>query len=340
MNVATLLGKNLGSRLFCNVRKLVHYVKQFEQISGLYNSVRGSKANSSVSRWFNQNRQLLPAEMETFRLILECRSRGFNIRFQLLHATRENKVEANNYLSAPVETENSGAIAVSFAPLDAPRRGPKTTSAPLDMSLNYVRAMYQRFDHGPYDIYVSCQTEFSEELVASGTEYPTAHIEPVPVEISSSSQTGERRELALYDARYHHRAEVIYGLFTVPTLEEFLEDEYVCAGCGLEDPEENKGHTINWICVHIVHCGERQLLNDKNKTDPGNLGESLAPVYQSVNPWISCWSSRKVGSKGILRMIQNLPPYYSYGLPGISGPTLDRFLNMPTKLPIQNAGRT
>ncbi|GAA54077.1 sorting and assembly machinery component 50 homolog A, partial [Clonorchis sinensis] len=30
--------------------------------------------------------------------------------------------------------------------------------------------------------------------------------------------------------------------------------------------------------------GERQLLNDKNKTDPGNLGESLDPVYQSVNP--------------------------------------------------------
>ncbi|GAA56124.1 hypothetical protein CLF_110025 [Clonorchis sinensis] len=30
--------------------------------------------------------------------------------------------------------------------------------------------------------------------------------------------------------------------------------------------------------------GERQLLNDKNKTDPKNLGESLDPVYQSVNP--------------------------------------------------------
>ncbi|GAA55307.1 hypothetical protein CLF_107556 [Clonorchis sinensis] len=30
--------------------------------------------------------------------------------------------------------------------------------------------------------------------------------------------------------------------------------------------------------------GERQLLNDKNKTDPGNLGESLDSVYQSVNP--------------------------------------------------------
>ncbi|GAA50827.1 hypothetical protein CLF_105109 [Clonorchis sinensis] len=30
--------------------------------------------------------------------------------------------------------------------------------------------------------------------------------------------------------------------------------------------------------------GERQPLNDKNETDPGNLGESLDPVYQSVNP--------------------------------------------------------
>ncbi|GAA49947.1 hypothetical protein CLF_103817 [Clonorchis sinensis] len=28
--------------------------------------------------------------------------------------------------------------------------------------------------------------------------------------------------------------------------------------------------------------GERQPLNDKNKTDPGNLGESLDPVCQSV----------------------------------------------------------
>ncbi|KER28773.1 hypothetical protein T265_04464 [Opisthorchis viverrini] len=31
-------------------------------------------------------------------------------------------------------------------------------------------------------------------------------------------------------------------------------------------------------------AGERQPLTDKNKTDPGNLGKSLDPVYQSVNP--------------------------------------------------------
>ncbi|GAA31703.2 hypothetical protein CLF_104862 [Clonorchis sinensis] len=31
--------------------------------------------------------------------------------------------------------------------------------------------------------------------------------------------------------------------------------------------------------------GERQPLNDKNKTDPENLGESPDPVYQSLDPW-------------------------------------------------------
>ncbi|KAG5445259.1 hypothetical protein CSKR_110440 [Clonorchis sinensis] len=40
--------------------------------------------------------------------------------------------------------------------------------------------------------------------------------------------------------------------------------------------------------------GERQPLNDKNKTDPGILGESLDPVYQSVNPTSNQaqWESR------------------------------------------------
>ncbi|GAA49221.1 hypothetical protein CLF_102701 [Clonorchis sinensis] len=33
-----------------------------------------------------------------------------------------------------------------------------------------------------------------------------------------------------------------------------------------------------------TRSGKRQPLNDKNKTDPGNLDESLDPVYQSVNP--------------------------------------------------------
>ncbi|KER29230.1 hypothetical protein T265_04078 [Opisthorchis viverrini] len=38
--------------------------------------------------------------------------------------------------------------------------------------------------------------------------------------------------------------------------------------------------------VGFVLVGERQPLTDKNKTDPGNLGKSLDPVYQSVNPCV------------------------------------------------------
>ncbi|GAA57657.1 hypothetical protein CLF_113031, partial [Clonorchis sinensis] len=44
--------------------------------------------------------------------------------------------------------------------------------------------------------------------------------------------------------------------------------------------------TIEYLDVHASNTGEgeRQLLNDKNKTDPGNLGKSLAPAYQFANP--------------------------------------------------------
>ncbi|GAA56116.1 hypothetical protein CLF_110007 [Clonorchis sinensis] len=45
----------------------------------------------------------------------------------------------------------------------------------------------------------------------------------------------------------------------------------------------NRSFTVDPANTRRGH-GERQLLNDKNKTDPGNLGDSLAPVYQSVNP--------------------------------------------------------
>ncbi|KER31827.1 hypothetical protein T265_02054 [Opisthorchis viverrini] len=38
--------------------------------------------------------------------------------------------------------------------------------------------------------------------------------------------------------------------------------------------------------IVVISPCERQPLTDKNKTDPGNLGKSLAPVYQSVNPRI------------------------------------------------------
>ncbi|GAA51950.1 hypothetical protein CLF_107121 [Clonorchis sinensis] len=45
----------------------------------------------------------------------------------------------------------------------------------------------------------------------------------------------------------------------------------------------NRFFTVNPANTRRGH-GERQLLNNKSTTDPENLGESLDPVYQSVNP--------------------------------------------------------
>ncbi|GAA51792.1 pol-related protein, partial [Clonorchis sinensis] len=45
-----------------------------------------------------------------------------------------------------------------------------------------------------------------------------------------------------------------------------------------------RGLASRFFIVDPVKHGERQKLNDKNKTDPGNLGESFDPVYQSVDP--------------------------------------------------------
>ncbi|KER20996.1 hypothetical protein T265_10574 [Opisthorchis viverrini] len=51
------------------------------------------------------------------------------------------------------------------------------------------------------------------------------------------------------------------------------------------DPEGLKNErTMCSISRNKCSTGERQPLTDKNKTDPGNLGKSLDPVYQSVNP--------------------------------------------------------
>ncbi|KER20907.1 hypothetical protein T265_15216, partial [Opisthorchis viverrini] len=57
---------------------------------------------------------------------------------------------------------------------------------------------------------------------------------------------------------------------------------------------------------------ERQPLTDKNKTDPGNLGKSLDPVYQSVNPLTSSVFSC---THHFWRPVQSARMYNGIGLP-------------------------
>ncbi|KAG5447636.1 hypothetical protein CSKR_200554 [Clonorchis sinensis] len=91
------------------------------------------------------------------------------------------------------------------------------------------------------------QTEFPEGLVTSHPEYPAENGSSDEEGTVPAIRTGEQRTVALYDARHHSRAEVIDGPTTGPTLQEFLEDDNICADCGLEDLEENEGRTISWV---------------------------------------------------------------------------------------------
>ncbi|GAA52422.1 hypothetical protein CLF_108021 [Clonorchis sinensis] len=68
---------------------------------------------------------------------------------------------------------------------------------------------------------------------------------------------------------------------------EFYRDHYagdlILTYALFEQGLANRFLTVDPANTRRGH-GERQLLNDKNKTDPGNLGESLDPVQQSVDP--------------------------------------------------------
>ncbi|GAA48526.1 hypothetical protein CLF_101715 [Clonorchis sinensis] len=65
----------------------------------------------------------------------------------------------------------------------------------------------------------------------------------------------------------------------VAPLRLYVDLDPIRAGHVMNMKDENQSETA----LGQVDTGERQLLNDKNKTDPGSLGESLDPLYQSVN---------------------------------------------------------
>ncbi|GAA49386.1 hypothetical protein CLF_102952 [Clonorchis sinensis] len=69
--------------------------------------------------------------------------------------------------------------------------------------------------------------------------------------------------------------QILYGAYVRPLLEYANPVVYSGRVSSVSSELLRK-----WLPV----SSERQPLNDKNKTDPGNLGKSLDPVYQSVNP--------------------------------------------------------
>ncbi|GAA50127.1 pol-related protein [Clonorchis sinensis] len=107
--------------------------------------------------------------------------------------------------------------------------------------------------------------------------------------------TGRTKDVILIERVQRAASKVVAGLKSIdyetrlavldlfPLEYRRLRGDSVLIYALFEQGLANRFFTVDPANARRGH-GERQPLNDKNKTDPGNLGESLDPVYQSVNP--------------------------------------------------------
>ncbi|GAA54167.1 KRAB domain-containing zinc finger protein [Clonorchis sinensis] len=80
----------------------------------------------------------------------------------------------------------------------------------------------------------------------------------------------------------------VFDLF--PLEYRHLRGDLILTYALFEQGISNRFSTVDPANTRRGH-GKRQPLNDKNKTDPENLGESIDPVYQSVNKGSSCFNA-------------------------------------------------
>ncbi|GAA51611.1 hypothetical protein CLF_106463 [Clonorchis sinensis] len=124
----------------------------------------------------------------------------------------------------------------------------------------------------PYGVYVRPLLEYANPVVYSGCTKDV-----IPVERVQRAATKVVAGLKSMD--YETRLAVL-DLF--PLEYRRLRGDYILTYALFEQSMANRVFTVNPPNTRWRQ-GERQPLNNKNKTDPGTLGKSLDPVYQSVN---------------------------------------------------------
>ncbi|GAA52512.1 translocating chain-associated membrane protein 1 [Clonorchis sinensis] len=143
--------------------------------------------------------------------------------------------------------------------------------------LRMIRRTFSRITRTDFQIlygaYVRPLFEYANPVVYSGRTKDVILIERV-------QRAATKMVAGLKSMDYETRL-VVLDLF--PLEYRRLRGDLILTYALFEQGLANRFFTVDPANTRRGH-GERQLLNDKNKTDPGNLGESLAPVYQSVNP--------------------------------------------------------
>ncbi|GAA57787.1 hypothetical protein CLF_113196 [Clonorchis sinensis] len=143
--------------------------------------------------------------------------------------------------------------------------------------LRMIRRTFSRITHTDFQIlygaYVRPLPEYANPVVYSRCTKDVILIERV-------QRAATKMVAGLKSMDYEMRFAVL-DLF--PLEYRRLRGDLILTYALFEQGLANRFFTVDPANTRRGH-GERQLLNDKNKTDPRNLGESLDPVYQSVNP--------------------------------------------------------
>ncbi|GAA53726.1 hypothetical protein CLF_110904 [Clonorchis sinensis] len=205
-----------------------------------------------------------------------CKSeiRQWNIRKQatILDLARKNRNVLFKYMRHRRRKKPS-----AFSLRD---RDGEPTSDPIVKAfavLRVIRRTFSRITRTDFQIlygaYVRPLLEYANPVVYSGRTKDVILIERV-------QRAATKMVAGLKSMDYETRL-VVLDLF--PLEYRRLRGDLILTYALFEQGLANRFFTVDPANTRRGH-GERQLLNDKNKTDPGNLGESLAPVYQSVNP--------------------------------------------------------
>ncbi|GAA50483.1 intraflagellar transport protein 46 homolog [Clonorchis sinensis] len=146
--------------------------------------------------------------------------------------------------------------------------------------LRMIRRTFSRITRTDFQIlygaYVRPLLEYANPVVYSGRMKDVILTERV-------QRAATKMVAGLKSMDYETRL-VVLDLF--PLEYRRLRGDLILTYALFEQGLANRFFTVDPANTRRGH-GERQLLNDKNKTDPRNLGESLAPVYQSVNPCLN-----------------------------------------------------
>ncbi|GAA49870.1 hypothetical protein CLF_103700 [Clonorchis sinensis] len=140
-----------------------------------------------------------------------------------------------------------------------------------------IRRTFSRITHTDFQIlyraYVGPLLEYTNPVVYSGRKKDVMLIERV-------QRAATKMVAGLKSMEYKTR-------LTVPDLSPLeyrrIRGDLILTYALFEQGLANRFSTVDPVNTRWGH-GDRQPLNGRNKTDPGNLGESLDPVYQSVNP--------------------------------------------------------